>query len=173
MPVGLTCSLIFATMGATMLIRLIAETGGLKIFEVKHRISWKTSSPDQSVEPAMRVAFIKQPPQPAPLQHQWVTLFWPIQQHYITLKYIFSAVTKNPNVIYLAQEPTLILLTAGLWCFRSALNQNCNLLFICFFFLGNIGTVTEQAMGTTSSVQRARWPKIPSLEKGLKKGGES
>merc|ERR1712004_25771 len=93
MPVGLTCSLTFATMDATMLIRLIAET-------------------DQSVEPAMRVAFIKQPPQPPPLQHH--------------------AVTKSLNVIYLAQEPTLILLTAG-----------------------NIGTVTEQAMGTTSSVQMA------------------
>ena len=35
---------------------------------------------------------------------------------YITMKYIFSAVTKSPNVIYLAQEPTLIPLTAGLWC---------------------------------------------------------
>merc|ERR1712107_547797 len=65
-------------MAATMLTRPTAETD---------------SFPDQSVEPAMRVACIKQPPQPPPLQHH--------------------AVTWDPNVIYLVKEPTLIPLTAG------------------------------------------------------------
>jgi len=54
MPAGLTCSLTFATMAATMLTRLTVETG-------------------QSVEPAMRDVCIKQPLQPLPPRHHVVT----------------------------------------------------------------------------------------------------